>query len=173
MHAANLPQWRVAHSAVAAACAFMLAALFVPHRTLMQFLNMATLSVAVAIVITYSPAWAATLLKKRLNGEDALSLGIGCTWLAEIGQRLWSIIWRGLDQPGWMTDSYVLPLLLTLNFLGGVQHITAPGAVDGVVPRRNWIILGAAVGVATFLFLALLWFGNVEVFGRPPPIPHD
>lgn len=163
MPAANIPQWRVAHSALAALGVFLLAMLFVPQKTVMQFLNMATLSVAVAIVITYAPVWGRTLTKARLDGGDALSLGIGCTWLAEIGQRIWSIIWRGLDQPGWMTDSYVLPLLLTLNFLGGVQHITAPGAVDGIVPRRNWIVLGAAVGVSLFLFLALLWLGNVEV----------
>lgn len=162
--------WRVAHSAALAMLVYTAAALSLPHRVLMQILNIGTLSIAVAIVITYAPAWAATLRKERMDGADALSLGIGCTWLAEIGQRLWSIIWRGLDQPGWMTESYVLPLLLTLNFLGGVQHITAPGAVDGIIPRRNWIVLGSAVGAATFVFLALMWIGDVAMLSTTPPV---
>lgn len=168
MPAIDLPRWRVAHSAIAAFCVYLLVALFVPYKALIQFLNMCTLSVAVAIVITYAPAWLTTLRKARMDGPDALSLGIGCTWLAEIGQRLWSIAWRGLDQPEWMTTSYVLPLLLTLNFLGGVQHITAPGAVAGVIPQRNWIWLGASLGFATFGFLAVMWIGGVEPLSMRP-----
>lgn len=162
MSAVELPRWRVAHSAICALCVYLLVALFVPYKALIQFLNVCTLSVAVAIVITYAPAWVATLKKEHMDGPDALSLGIGCCWLAEIGLRFWSLLWHGLNQPEWMQTSYVLPLLLTLNFLGGVQHVTAPGAVAGVIPQRNWIVLGASLGFATFVFLIILWVGGVE-----------
>lgn len=152
-------RWRVAWSLAVALAIFWLAWLAFPFQFIMQILNALVLCVSISVVITYSPAWVQTLNKERLNGADALSLGIGGTWCAEIGQRLWSIIWRGLDQPEWMLTTSLLPLLLTLSFMGGVLHLTAPGAVDGIVPRRNWIILGVTLGAAAFVIMIVVLVG--------------
>lgn len=155
----TLLRWRVAWSLAAVLAAFWVVQAVVPPKMLMQVLNALVLCVSISVVCTYAPAWLQTLGKPRLSGPDALSLGIGGTWCAEIGQRIWSIVWRGLNQPDWMVSTPVLPLLLTLVFMGGVLHLTAPGAVDGVVPRRNWIILGITIGAAVFVALLIAMFG--------------
>ena len=162
---ASVYHWRVAWSFAVVMAIFYLAVLLVPFRLMMQVLNALVLCVSLSVVITYAPAWLRTLRKDRLNGPDALSLGIGGTWCAEIGQRIWSIAWRGLDQPQVMLTSHVLLLFLMLSFMGGVLHLTAPGAVDGYVPRRNWIVLGITMGVAAFVVVvvfALGWHGLAE-----------
>ncbi len=156
-------RWRVGYSAILCLAVFWGIALVAPQRTLMQILNIGTLSVSVAVVTTYLPVWIQTLCKETLDGPEALSLGIGCTWFSEIGQRLWSIAWRGLDQPYWMTQSPLLPLLLYLTLIGGIQHITAPGVINGVIPTRNWIALGASAGLATLLTLTLMWRSGVSM----------
>ena len=154
-----MQRWRVGWSALIFVIGYCVLAWLVPQKPLMQFLNILVLSISVAVVATYAPAWVQTLRKENLDGPDALSLGIGCTWTAEIGQRIWSIIWRGLDKPDWMTTSPILPFFLALTVLGGVQHITAPGAVNGVVPKRGWSILGVSLGVATLLALLVAVYG--------------
>lgn len=160
MEAPQILRWRVAWSAALLMTAFWTVHYLVPFKPLMQSLNALVLCVSISVVLTYAPAWAQTLAKPRLDGGDALSLGIGCTWCSDIGFRLWSIAWRGLDNPEWMLTTAILPLLLTVNFMGGVLHLTAPGAVDGVVPRRNWIILGITVGAAFFVILITIMVGR-------------
>lgn len=152
-------RWRVGYSAVICMVVFWGVAALVPQPTMMRILNICVLSISVAVVTTYMPVWIRTLCKERMDGPEALSLGIGCTWTGEIGQRLWSIVWRGLDQPYWMTQSTLLPLFLFLAVVGGIQHITAPGVINGVIPTRNWIALGVSMGVATLLTLLLAWSG--------------
>lgn len=154
-----MKRWRVGYSAALCLLLFWVAHLLLAQRPLMQIINIGTLSVSVAVVTTYLPVWIRTLCKTTLDGPEALSLGIGCTWISEIGQRLWSIAWRGLEQPFWMTQSPLLPLLLYLTLIGGIQHITAPGVINGVIPTRNWIALGASAGLATLLTLLLAWRG--------------
>lgn len=149
--------WRIGHSAVLCVALFWILSAVVPQRIMMQVLNICVMSVSVAVLVTYMPIWIRTLCKPRMDGPEALSLGIGCTWVAEIGQRIWSILWRGLDQPFWMTQSMILPFLLFLTVIGGVQHITAPGVINGELPARNWIALGASAGIATLLTLLLVW----------------
>lgn len=154
-----MKKWRVGCSALLFVVAYAGLAYLVPQRTLMQILNIGVLSISVAVVSTYAPAWIMTLRKHTLDGPEMLSLGIGCTWTAEIGQRVWSIAWRGLSQPDWMTHSFVLPFFLALTVMGGIQHITAPGAVNGIIPKRSWITVGITLGLVTLVLLTATWLG--------------
>lgn len=158
-----MTRWRIGYSAVLCVALFWGLTLLIPQNALMQILNICVLSISVAVVTTYMPVWIRTLCKQRMDGPEALSLGIGCTWIAEIGQRIWSIVWRGLDQPHWMLSSPVLPLMLFLTVVGGVQHVTAPGVIDGAIPTKNWIVLGISAGAATLLLLLVTWVG----YGSP------
>jgi len=54
-----------------------------------------------------------------------------------------------------------------LSFMGGVLHLTAPGAVDGYVPRRNWIVLGITMGVAAFVVVVVFALGWHGLAGGP------
>lgn len=51
--------------------------------------------------------------------------------------------------------------------MGGVLHLTAPGAVDGIVPRRNWIILGITMGVAAFVAIVSSRSVGMASLSRP------
>ncbi len=162
----DLRELRVIHVAILSMVLFVGVAALIPQRELMRFLNIYTLSVAIAVVVTFAPIWLNTLAKRvnDVGGGEMLSLGIGCTWTSEIGQRIWSLVWRGFAQPEWMTTNYSLPFLLWLCVLGGVQHLTSPGAVDGIVPARNWIVLGAAIGTATLVTLLWFWWSGGATF---------
>lgn len=151
--------WRVAHSFAILLIAYAGVYNAVPYRPLMLFLNSLAISIAVAVVVTFAPVWISTLLKRssEVDGTEWLSLGVGSTWTAEIVQRMWSITWRGLDQPHWMTATWITPFALVLTIAGGVMHVTSPGSMNGIVPRRNWIVLGVSTGAAVFLFLMTMW----------------
>jgi hypothetical protein len=162
---AGLRSLRIAHVAALSIAAFYVVTFFAPQPALMQFLNICTLSVAIAVVITYAPIWIETLMRPigEVSGTEMLSLGIGCTWTSEIGQRIWSLIWRGMGHPEVMTTNYSLPFLLYISVLGGIQHITSPGAVNGFVPTRNWIVLGIRIGTSTLVTLLSLWWTGFRV----------
>lgn len=49
-----------------------------------------------------------------------------------------------------------MPFIVLASVVGAVLHVVAPGSVDGVVPRRNRLALGAGVGLAVLVVMALL-----------------
>lgn len=150
-------RWSVAHSALITIALFLILVVMIPNYVMVLGLNILVLAVSVAVIVTYAPAWWRILMtQRRLDGPAALSLGIGASWAGELAFRTYSFIWRMLDQPEWLTESPFVPAILTLTFLAGVLDVTAPGAVDGVVPRKNWITLGAVAGVSAFTFCTLI-----------------
>lgn len=154
----------MAWTVVIAVMILIVAAHFISRAVLLQVMNTVTLPISIAIIIIYAPAWLLTLRKRgwSLDGAEALSLGVGCCWLAAAGMRLYSLIWNAFDAPAWLNDGYILPALLWLNVIGGTLHITAPGAIRGELPTRNLIYLGCAVGSAVLLGLVLMWVGFFE-----------
>lgn len=151
---------------VAIACigSFWLVSAFLPFVTMMEFLNGVALAVAIAVTIAYAPVWVEALTQDRPDRVGQLTLGIGCTWGAFILSRMWSISWRGSGQPDWMENSPVVGFFVYMTILGGILHLTAPGAIDGDVPRRNWILIGITIGGGLVLGLAFLGWRVAHIF---------
>jgi hypothetical protein len=70
---------------------------------------------------------------------------------------MFSVIFRLAGMPMWFTNIDANSLWILMSAISGVLHIVAPSAVDGVVPRRNRIVLGMGTGVAVMEICIVLW----------------
>lgn len=151
---------RTVKIAAALFAAYFAVAAFVPFKPLIEILNWGLIGVAGAVTIAYAPvAWRA-LAAERIDQVQQLTLGICLTWIAAIMMRLWAVAWRATGSPDWMLNSKVVGFFVYAAILGGVLHLTAPGAVDGRVPRRNWVTLGVAIGAALTVSGAVFVFSG-------------
>ncbi len=158
--------WNMARSpnvwAFAALCgAFWLLALATEYRPLNVFLQCTTLAVSVAVMFAYAAPGLEALQKREIDREDHLVLGICLAWLGVFLRSGFIILWR----VGWLwgnphstIDSHWVNLFNFMILLGGVLHITAPGAMNNRIPPRNLALLGAAFGAGAGLASLLLVF---------------
>lgn len=138
---------------------FLMGAWLVPNRALMESLRAFLLAISVAVVVAYArPALQAVFAARRPDLVEQLTLGIALAWGTTVIQSGWYMMWRLAGQPPWMVNNDFNALLLYSLCLAACLHITAPGAVDGVIPRRNMIVLGVAVGIAALLVSFLVLF---------------
>lgn len=137
---------------------YWLGTLATPGTSNLEFEHIARTSVALAVVLAYASIFAAALLSTRPDRVEQLSSGIVLSWVSTVLVSLWALVYRLGGKPAWMLDSDFYGYLIHLQVLGGILHITAPGAVGGGIPRRNWISLGVACGVTLFIFLMIVGF---------------
>jgi len=124
----------------------------------------------------------------RATALGLLIVGIWLSFLSHVGQTTYSLVYRLADAPQWLLNAEVVPFIVLTSVVGAVLHVVAPGSVDGVVPRRNRLALGAGVGLAVLVVMALLitrpdikpviertrpyigdWFRTGEMPGGDPP----
>lgn len=138
------------------------AAVLAPPGFLLEGLHAVRIAVCAVVVVAYAPVCLEALALGRIGRVEQLSLGITVGWGALLLQGLWSLLWRLAGRPAWMVDSDLDGFLVWVTILGAVLHVTAPGAVDGRVPRRTWIVTGLAFG-AGLLAAALLLLRRPEI----------
>lgn len=156
---------RIVRTALILVAAYWMAAFFVPAVYLIQVLNYVLIAIAVAVSIAYLPeVWDAVRMD-RIDRVAQLSLGIALSWTAVIINRSWVGLIRITDAD-WMRSSPMIGFYVFLSVLAGVLHITAPGAIGGVIPKRNRIILGLAIGTGVLAAWLVLGLGMGETF--PP-----
>lgn len=126
--------------------------------------NALTLSVALGIVVAYSPgAWRSMRLPWReVTAAHFITVGIWQFWLVEAGQRIWSIINRALGQPPHFNDNLALGYLLMMGALAGFYHVITKEQSD-IFPHSDWRMIGVMFAVASFvLFVGLKLLGVGE-----------
>lgn len=128
----------------------------VPNGPLMEGLHAVRVAICLVVVVAYAPVCLEALAQDRIGRVEQLSLGITIGWGATLGGGLWSLLWRLAGQPAWMVNSDLNGFFLWVTILGAVLHVTAPGAVDGTVPRRTWIVTGLALGAGALAAAAIL-----------------
>jgi hypothetical protein len=137
---------------------FWIVAWFLPNNTLMETLRLVQISVGLAVVTSYAPiALGAIWSKYKPDRLQQLGMGIALGFLALVLQGAWTLLWRLSSQPYWMANADIVGFFAWMSILAGTLHITAPGAIDGTVPKRNWILLGISIGVG-FLSTGLIIF---------------
>lgn len=147
---------------------YWLMAFIVPIDVTLETLNWVLVATAVVVTIAYAPTALDALIASRPDRVQQLVLGIICAWVATIALRVWVGIWRFLDTPEWMVQSRMIGFFIYLSILGGVLHITAPGSVDGIVPKRNWMMLASAIlsgGLVAGFMIGWQW--GREIIGVP------
>jgi hypothetical protein len=68
-----------------------------------------------------------------------------------------------------MIDHPFVAFLVWATFMGGVMHMTAKGALDGEIPRENWIRLGLVIALGVMTGLLVIVFLEPS---HPPAIPR-
>ena len=147
---------RTLWSAAALFALYWLAAHLIPNGPLMEGLHTVRIAICLVVVVAYAPVCLEALAGGRIGRVEQLSLGITIGWGATLLAGVWSLLWRLAGQPAWMVNSDLNGFFLWVTILGAVLHVTAPGAVDGTVPRRTWILTGLAFGAGALAAAALL-----------------
>lgn len=148
---------RVVFSSIMIIGVFLMLDVFVPDGDLIIAGRIFQASTAASVVVVYYPD--ARLAWKSNSPEvgDYLIVGITIGWGATFCQAMFSVIFRLAGQPWWFANADVNSLWILMSSISGWLHILAPGAVDGVVPRRNRIGLGVGIGLAVCATCLVLW----------------
>lgn len=130
---------------------------FVPNSDMNIAIGVLQASAATMVVYIYGKdAWQA--LKKREPARtDFLIVGIVLAWLSTDGQAILAVLFRLAGMPSWFVNSELYAPIRLLSVVAAVLHVSAPGAVDGLVPRRNRLAMGLGLGGAVLIVLVLLW----------------
>lgn len=126
---------------------------FVSNEPLLIGMRIALVALWVAAAIIFAPdAWQAMWQERPSTGERLL-LAIGTGAFSVIGLSQISILWRlspGAAGQRWITDSDLTTVFLAAGILSGYLHCRSPESIQGSVPRRNTLIVGAMAGLAVF-----------------------
>jgi hypothetical protein len=133
------------------------------RHALFDLLNALSVSVGVGVLIAYLPATYKALTTSHRTGGDLLVLGINCTWFAVIGRQIYLWWWRwhtnieAINRGEGPLNHVFFAFLVWMLILGGVLHLSARGAIEGI-PPVNWVIIGGTVASGLALFLCVLLF---------------
>lgn len=123
--------------------------------TLITVLSITVFASAVGVCLAYSPSVYDVLVADRdLDRADYMAIGVFMSWFSIVVLRVWSIWWRYLGKPDWLTNSDVVSYSLYMAIWAAIFHLAAPGAVSDRVPPRRWINIG--IGVTIALLTAIL-----------------
>lgn len=135
--------------------AFWPVAHVVPREHLFDALYAIASCIGVGVLIAYGPGIYKSLQKQVLNGGHYLVFGIGCTWSATLARFIYAWVWRYLGKPEWMVDHMFIAFTIWVLISGGALHLTAKNAINGQIPKSNWVWLGAVgtCGVLLAMFI--------------------
>jgi hypothetical protein len=157
-----------------AAMFFALFALLIrvlPNALAYDVLSSLVSATALGVLTAYIPGIVYLVVhNQEPASSDYLVMGICSGWLARDGQSTWGWAWRFVGRPDWMPDHWFPLSMLALTLLSAALHLTAD-AVDGVIPRRVWVIRGVVVAtVLSICFIGIAW--NLSHGGYPPDPPR-
>ncbi len=127
-------------------------AIVLPAPDLIKYLSWVLAVTAFMVFVTYLGAvWTGLTTNGPMPRYTHLALGIALGWLSIVMNRTWVGMIRAYPLEMWMRDSYFIAFYVWTSIMAGVFHMTAPGAIDGVVPQENWIKIGISVTIGILL----------------------
>lgn len=141
----------IAVMAVLSFAVFFAAAMILPPKLLTEMARIIHLSVALAVLVSYGKVGVMAMFKHHQSGHDILAMGITFSFASHFLYGVWMLIWRLAGQPPWVINSDMTAFLVALATVAGLCYLAAPGSIDGHVPPRNRIMIGAATGVGFLL----------------------
>lgn len=121
----------------------------IPQHILVQGLNWIVVTLAVAVLVAYSPGLPRAFVGK-MDRVDRLTVGIFISWIAVALSRIWIGGIRLTDFPDWMRQSYIVSFYLFLSIIAAILHITALSTTSGRILCKNWWALAVALGTGLF-----------------------
>lgn len=138
---------------------------FLPTTYLFDLVNALTVSVGAGVLFAYAPGIWRSFAMKRWTGGNFLVVGIAAAWASMTMRHLWNWAWRYFGKPDAMIDHPLVAFTVWLAMMGGFLHLAAGGAIDGDIPRENWLRAGAYIALG----LAL---GSVVIIWLEPSTSH-
>jgi hypothetical protein len=139
---------------------FWLVVPFVSKNRLYEAVTAMAAAIGVGVLIAYMPGIIHVIRSSDRRSGNLLILGIGCTWLAILGNRVWGWTFQYLGTPEWMLHHQALSFIIWIAFSGGVLHLTAYNAVDGKVPSWAWAMIGGIAAAGLFLSYGIAWLAG-------------
>ncbi len=103
---------------------FLLGAALFGSEAMIGILNAAIVALAAGVCVAYFTTTRDIVLGRLpLNKVHWLALGIFLSWAGTQLGRWWSIVWRWLDQPMWLANSWIVAYGL---FPGGLRRLFPP-----------------------------------------------
>lgn len=142
---------------------------FLPNDLLFYLVNALAMCVAAGVLIAYYPGIKDALIRRDVGGGHWLILGIAVTWGATMIRIGYAWLWRLLGQPEWMSQSPILAFITWMIVTGGMLHLIAQNAINGQIPKGNWLRLGlwTTAGLFTGFLISILFGDGVSHVVRP------
>lgn len=133
-------------------------AYFTNDQALILIENIIRVSLAAAVVITYSRECFDVLFGRQpMNRGSWIAYGIWWGWASVAYAGLQTLVWRLLGQPMWIVNSDISSLGIFMACIGAVGHIAKPGDINDELPRREQIRIGLIIGGALAVGLTLVY----------------
>jgi hypothetical protein len=135
---------------------FYIATQFFNPGPMVEMVRVASIPLSIAVVVAYGDGAVKAVFAKHPDKFAMLTLGIVVSWASTALSSVWSVLWRLAGQPSWWVNSYANSFGLFIALAAALLHITAPGSVDGRIPRKLMIKLGCIIALVVSLALAVL-----------------
>ena len=124
-------------------------------------------AISIMVCVTYLYAWLSVARDPERNlasPEWALTAGICLAFMADAFGACLGIAWRWYNKPVDWTMLSLWAFSPYLTAIAGIHHIVAPGAINGRIPKRNMILAGVAIGLASLVAGLIIGF-RIRDFG--------
>jgi hypothetical protein len=135
---------------------FYISTQFLNPGPIVEMVRVASIPLSVAVVVAYGDGAFRAMFARHPDKFAMLTLGIVVSWASVALTSTWSVLWRLSGQPAWWVNSYPNSFGLYIALAAAVLHITAPGAVDGRIPKKLMIHLGLIAAIVTSLAIAVV-----------------
>jgi len=150
--------------------AFWPVALNIERLLLFEIMNALSVAIGFGVMVGFAPGVIEALRAgRRLTDGHLLVLGVAVVWGSIVVRQFHQWMWRLSGKPESWEESLVLAFAIWMTLTAGLLHMCATEVIDGSMPRRGWVRVGAiiAAGIAmamiAYVFiepLATLHFRN-------------
>jgi len=140
-----------------------------PRQELFEIMNAVIFSVAIGIIVGYSPGVWISMHRPlhEIRAGDALQIGIVIGWTATAiaFSVLW--YWRLTGKETSAIDHGIAAFSRWMLTTAGFLHLAAAGAIDGLVPLKSYIKAGIYTGIGVFIGVLVITVAHGMI-----PIPR-
>ncbi len=129
---------------------------FLPNNDVNIGIGVLIVSFSTMVLTLYGVAAARAILTGSVKHTDYLIVGICLSWFATEGREIVVIIARLANLSPAILNSDFLLYLKLLYPIAAILHVLPKGAVDGVVPKGNKVVVISTFAIATVLAVVVV-----------------
>lgn len=132
--------------------------------------NIVRVSIAVAVVITFTPAvYEVAVERQPMNRGSWIAYGVFWGWSSVAYAGIETLVWRLIGQPMWLVNSDLTSVGIFMACLGATAHIVRPGDLNDHLPRREMIRVGLLIGSAMAVGLTIVYLPEIYIAWKGGP----